>query len=170
MADEKTAENEVQKPKSKLPIKMILIIAGVMLMEVGTIVTVKMMNKTDVAKATDEISQTEELQGKKLEEVALAEQTVDNYTVGKTKMVVSLEIVATVESEQKEELAKQVERHKNEIMNAVREVVASAEPSQIKDPKVEVIRRQLKAQIETIVGEGMIKEIITPSWSSYMAE
>jgi len=169
MPDEKPKEQEIQAPKSKLPLKTIIIILGVLLLEAGTIsfFFVVKGGQPKNAEATGPIEQTDDNPNKDLTEVVLAEGSVDNYTGGRSKIVVTLEIAAKVQITQKENLDKAVDDHKKEIMNTVRIIVSSAQPVEIKDPKVQVIKKQLHAEMEKIIGEGLIEEILLPVWQTY---
>ena len=164
--------SEVQKLKSKLPIKTLIIILAIVLMEAGTITFFFVAKGTpDAAQATDPIAQTQELPNKTLAEVILAENTsVDNYIGGSTKIVVTFEVAAKVEADDKKPLEIKVNEHSKEILNSVRVVVSSVTPEQIKDPKLQVIKRELLAAIELTVGKELIKEILLPTWSTYTAD
>ena len=169
MAEQMPVAAEEQKPKSKLPIKTLLIILGVLLLEGGTIF-VFMVSKggPQPAEATDPVAETEETQNNLLAEVSLVEDfSVDNYVGGKTRIVVTMEISAKVEKSNQEKLQLLVDENKKEIMDSIRTLVASAQPDQIKDPKKQVMKREIKIGVEKIIGEGLIERILTPAWQSY---
>lgn len=67
MAEEALATEEEQKPKSKLPLKMILIVAGVLLLEGGVVSMFWVMKGgPDPAEATSPIEGTHEIPSKGL--------------------------------------------------------------------------------------------------------
>ncbi|MBN1846412.1 MAG: hypothetical protein JW810_12055 [Sedimentisphaerales bacterium] len=172
MAEETPVSPEEQKKKSKLPLKTIIIIVGVLLMEGGTI-SMFMVFKGGPAPAegTDPISDTAQVQTKECAEVVLAEDfSVDNYIGGKTRLVINMRICAKVDKAKAAELEPLVEGHKTEIMDAVRTLVSSAQPDQIKDPKLQVIKREIKTGVEKIIGEGLLDEILVSNWQSYTAD
>jgi flagellar basal body-associated protein FliL len=85
--------------------------------------------------------------------------------------MVTLEVAAKVESEQKDQLEAEVKDHSKEILNTIRIVVAGADPLDIKqDPKLQVIKRDIKTGVENIVSEGLIQEILIPVWQPYSDE
>ena len=173
MPEEGAEKNEVQKDKPKLPIKTILIVVGVLLLEATIISMFFVMkgNSPAPAEATDPIEQTQESPTENLAEVILIEDaSVDNYVGGKTKIIVTLQVAAKVENSNKEKLTTRVTEHKNEIMNTVRVVVSSATPTEIRDPKIQVIKRQIQVEIEKTIGEGLIKEVLLPVWTTYVAD
>jgi len=166
-------KEEVQKEKPKFPKKTILIVLGVLLLEGSTIALFVMLKGGEPAPAaaTDPIEQTQQSLSDNLAEVVLIENaSVDNYVGGKTKMIITLQVAAKVESANKDKLDAKVKEHKNEIMNTARVVVSSATPTEIRDPKIQVIKRQLQVEIEKTIGEGLIKEVLLPVWSTYVAD
>jgi flagellar basal body-associated protein FliL len=173
MPEESVEKKEVQKDKPKLPIKTILIVLGVLLLEGGTISLFFVVKggKPLPAAATDPIEQTQQSPSENLAEVVLIEDaSVDNYVGGKTKIIVTLQVAAKVEIANKDKLDAKVKEHKNEIMNTIRVVVSSAKPTEIRDPKIQVIKRQMHVEIEKIIGEELIKEVLLPVWTTYVAD
>ena len=102
-------------------------------------------------------------------EVVLAKDyKVVNYTVGRSRMMITMEVAAKVKSEQKEQLEAEVKEYNKEILNAIRIVVAGANPDDIKrDPRLQVIKRDIRTGVENIVSEGLVKEILIPVWQPY---
>ncbi len=172
MAEDAPVTPEEQKAKSKLPLKTILIILAVLLLEGGTI-TVFMVLKggPTAAEGTNPIEGDTQVDLKEFAEVTLADSfNVDNYMGGKTRLVITMEVCAKVAKEKGDEFKAIVEAHKTEIKDTIRSFVASAHPDQIKDPKLQVIKREIQTSVEKIVGEGMIQEILVSSWQSYTAD
>jgi flagellar basal body-associated protein FliL len=172
MAEETPAKDDIQKEKRKLPLKAMLILLSVMLLE-GAAVSVFFVMKggPKPAEGSDPIAETEKNVNNDYAEVMLVQDfQVDNYMAGRSRMIVTLEVAAKVESINKEKLEQSVSGHSKEILNAVRVLVSSAQPDQIKDPKLEVIKRKVKNCVEEIVGEGMIQEILMPIWQTYVAD
>ncbi len=171
MPEEAAESAEVQKPKSKLPIKAILIVLGVILLEAGTVTFFKVINKPKVSEGSSAIEDNKDLPNEDIVEVVLVEQqSVDNYTGSNTKYVVTLDVVAKVKSENQEKLTGQIGKHSKEIMNSVREVISGAQLVEIKDPHTEVIRRSILSRVEEIIGDGMIESIMTPAFTSYASD
>ena len=172
MAEEAPVTPEEQKTKPKLPLKTIIIILAVLLLEGGTI-TVFMVSKggPTPAEGTNPIEGDTQVDLKEYAEVTLAESfNVDNYMGGKTRLVITMEVCAKVTKEKGDEFKGLVEAHKTEIKDTIRTLVASAQPDQIKDPKLQVIKREIQTSVEKIVGEGVIQEILVSSWQSYTAD
>lgn len=172
MADEAQKE-ELQKPKSKVPIKTFIILLLVFLLEGGAISFFFIMKGgPKPAEGTNPIDETVENESEHYAEILLAEGfQVDNYKLGRSRMVVTLEVAAKVDSADREKLALAVEEHRKEILSTIRELVSDAQPDQLKDPKLEVIKRETRTAVEEIVsGEGLIKEILFPVWQTFVAD
>ena len=172
MAEEAPVTSEEQKAKSKLPLKTILIILAVLLLE-GSTITVFMVFKggPKPAEGTNPIEGEAQVEQKEYAEVILAENfSVDNYMGGKTRLVINMEVCAKVVREKEKEFEGLVDSHETEIRDAIRTLVSSSQPDQIKDPKLQVIKREIKTGVEKIVGEGLIQEILVSSWQSYTAD
>jgi len=172
MAEETPVKDEIQQTKGKLPLKAMIILLAVMLLE-GAAVSVFFVMKggPKPAEGSDPIAETEKSVNNNYAEVMLVQDfQVDNYMAGRSRMIVTLEVAAKVESADKEKLTMSVDEHRKEILNSVRVLISSAQPDQIKDPKLEVIKRKIKSGIEEIVGEGTIQEILMPVWQTYVAD
>ena len=172
MAEEAPVTPEEQKTKSKLPLKTILIILAVLLLEGGTI-TIFMVSKggPSPAEGTNPIAGDTQIDQKEYAEVILAESfNVDNYMGGKTRLVITMEVCAKVAKDKGEDFKGLVDSHKTEIKDTIRTLVASTQPDQVKDPKLQVIKREIQTGVEKIIGEGLIQEILISSWQSYPAD
>jgi len=170
MAKEIPATSEEQKSKPKLPLKALIIILGVVLLEGGTFMGVKLYyGGPRPAQGTSPIDITQEAPGKVMAEVSLVKEfQVDNYMRGgRSRIMITLDVVAKVEEKNKEKLNQEVEKHSNEILNSVRVLISSTHPEDIKDPKLQVIQREIKTGVEQIVGDGLVEEILLPRWQAY---
>jgi flagellar basal body-associated protein FliL len=168
MAEE--IKTEEQKPKGKLPLKTILVIAGVVLMEGGTIAVLKMTQKPLPVEASEPIVQVPENPNKDSAEIALADGSVDNYVSGRSFIRVTLEVHAKVKKDKQQQLTDMVTTHKTEVRDQIRYLVSSSQPEDLRDPKLQVIKRQIKSDIEKIVGDGMVEDILLPVWQLYAME
>ncbi|MBN2063933.1 MAG: hypothetical protein JW745_03945, partial [Sedimentisphaerales bacterium] len=110
---EKAAE-DLQKTKKKLPIKVIIIVAAVLVMEVGTILFMKSMNKPEVVEGdTAAIDQTAVIPSIAESEIVIVdEMSVDNWTTGKIKYVVNFSAAIKVEDGVKDAVIAKIAQHK----------------------------------------------------------
>jgi len=174
MAEQKQVPSkDEQKPKRKLPIKTLIIILGVLLLEGGTI-GVFMAFKggpSEAGASSDPIVDTQNPEQQKMAEVVLAEDfTIDNYTGGRSRIVIRCGVAAKVSLENQPKLKELVTTHQTEIKDTIRTLVSSAQPDHLQDPQKEVIKREIKTGMEEIIGEGLIDEILLPDWTSYRQE
>ena len=174
MAEQNQApKKDEQKPKGKLPIKTIIIILGVLLLEGGTI-GVFMAFKggpSEAGASSDPIVDTQDPEQKQMAEVVLAEDfTIDNYTAGRSRIVIRCSVAAKVSQENQVKLQDLVTSHQTEIKDTIRTLVSSAQPDHLRDSKKQVIKREIKTGMEEIIGEGLIEEILLPDWQSYQQE
>ena len=125
----------------------------------------------DPAEATSPIEDTKEIPSKGFAEVVLAESfQIDNYMQGRTRTMVTLEVYGRVEKAKFDELTELAGDHSKELRDRIRTLISSAQPNDLKDPNLEVIKRMIKDAAEKIIGEGLIDEILLPKWSSVTAE
>lgn len=169
----KTPTGEEQKPKRKLPMKTLLLVLGVVLLEGGTI-AVFMAFKGGPAHAEagghTPIMPTVTPSQEMVEVVLVQDFRVGNYVAGRSQITVTLEVTAKVDKSKEAELVARVTKHKTEIKDTIRTLIASAEPSNLKDPKLQVVKREIKAGLEKIVGEGLLDEILLPVWRTFSQE
>jgi flagellar basal body-associated protein FliL len=173
MADEAPDAQE-QKPKPKVSLKMMLVIGAVFVLEAGIICAVFMMKDPAPSEATSAIEGTQEQPRDDLAEIQIAEPfQVENYTRGNARTMITLEVWATYIKPDPEEEVDQdaptieelITTHRSSICDRIRMRVASANQNELKDPKLEVVKRIIKSDIGEIIGEGMVENILLPKWS-----
>ena len=173
MADE-TPNAQEQKPKGKLSLVMILVIGGVMLLEAGVICMVFILKDPAPSDATSAIEGTQEKPRDDLCEIQVAESfQVENYTRGNARTMITLEVWATYKKPDPEEevdenmptVEELITTHRSSICDRIRMRVASADTNELKDPKLEVIKRIIKSDIGELIGEGKLEDILLPKWS-----
>jgi flagellar basal body-associated protein FliL len=74
-------------------------------------------------------------------------------------------IVATTKGEFEEQVKKKVAERGNLIRDKVRTIIAESDPDKLgggSEPGLETLRRQVKYQLDEIVGEGLIDEVLVP--------
>jgi flagellar basal body-associated protein FliL len=74
-------------------------------------------------------------------------------------------IVATSKAESEEVVKKKIADRGNLIRDRVRTIIAESDPEKLgggSEPGLETLRRQVKFQLDEIVGEGLIDEVLVP--------
>ena len=167
MADDKTATNEEQKPKKQLPIKTIIVIAVVMLLEGAVFMVVSSMSEPKVAEAGEPIAKTDDTLDLNTAELVITDKmSVDNWVLGSARTIVTLQVVASTKKDKLAILTPIIEENKNQIRDRIISLVGRAQPDSIRDPDRQVLKREIKAAIEAIIGEGLIDEVLLPEYSS----
>ena len=167
------ASEEEQKAKPKIPLKTILLIVGVMVMEGGTIIGFKVAHegKMKPSQATDPISQTETRQESNLGELLLCENvTVDNYVSGRARTIITVGVGVRVDKQQQEKVAKLAESNSILIKDRIVSLIGAAKPDELRDPDHQVLRRKVKAQLDEIIGPGQIHEVLISDWQSFVQD
>ena len=172
MAEDTTASPEEQKPQKKLPLKTILIVIAVLLMEGATITIVKVFFAgPSSADAANVIEDTTETPNVDMAEVILAEDFVANKYVGtKARIIVNMDVSAKVEKVNQKKLETLVTEHKTEILDTIRTLVSGADAEHIRDSQLQVIKREIKTGVEKIVGPDLVDEILLPGWQPYASD
>jgi len=82
-------------------------------------------------------------------------------------------IVAATRSEFEEKVKKIVADRGNLIRDRVRTIIAQSDPEKLgggSEPGLETLRRQVKYQLDEIVGEGLIDEVLVPKCIPFRAD
>ena len=163
---------DLQTPKKKLPIKIIIIVLVAMILEAGVLMVVmKSGDPEEVEGDTAPIDPTAKIVDAPESELMVVDDlNVDNWTTGKTKYVVNFSVAIKVDDALKEKMTEKLTQHQSEIKQILGKIVGKAEPAMLKDPERIVIARQMKAELDAIIGEEVIIELIIPTWSAMPVE
>ena len=172
MADDAHTSAEEQSPKSKFNLKMILIMAGVLLLEGGVISLIFIMKEPAPAEASEPIGPTADTVIQNAGELELiSDFVVNNFVQGANKRImVTINVVVTYEKDEEDpakqtKLEKLIAQHQGKIKDRIRSRIAEAAVTDLKDPKLEVIKRVIKSDIEGIIGQDLIEDILMPLFS-----
>jgi flagellar basal body-associated protein FliL len=101
---------------------------------------------------------------KKVVEIELLTFRAPNKQSGRTFIYdVSMFVVAKGENEQV--VTEAIKDRKNLISDRIRTIIAQTDPEKLgggSEPGLETLRRQVKYQLDQIVGEGLIDEVLVP--------
>lgn len=89
------------------------------------------------------------------------------------RYIYDMSISVQVKSENEEKVKDKVKGRDALIKDRVRTIVAQIDPDKLaggSEPGLETLRRQIKSQLEIIVGEGMIEEVLVPSCTPFRAD
>jgi flagellar basal body-associated protein FliL len=95
-----------------------------------------------------------------------------NKLTGRTYLY-DVKIKAIVKTEFEERVKDSLSSNEGLIKDRVRTIIAQSDPEKLggaKEPGLETLRRQVKHQLDDIIGEGMIDEVIVPSCIGFRAD
>ncbi len=97
-------------------------------------------------------------------ELLAVEFRAPNKKTGKT-FLYDVAIYVSVKGEKMEETKKMLEQRKALITDRVRTIIAQSDPERLgggSEPGLETLRRQVKYQLDEILGEDVIDEVLVP--------
>jgi flagellar basal body-associated protein FliL len=171
MADENTnaaeAPSDGGKPKSKM--KKLIVIGGLMLVE-GIVIFagVKFLGgsptESEAQEMPAEVSNMEQLLediGRETE-LEIAKISAYNNRPG-NQMVYNLTVSCRVNTDVKEKAESLLELRSMTIQDRIQKVIRNADPQFMTEPGLETIRRQIKFELDQILGtDALINEILIP--------
>ena len=80
------------------------------------------------------------------------------------KMVVQCSVAAKPETDQCNELKKQVKKQERRIKDQVRHAICSVAIEDLRDPQLTMVKRDIKQSVCQVVGEGIVRDILIPEW------
>lgn len=95
-----------------------------------------------------------------------------NHRTG-TTFIYEVDIAAMTHAEFEEQLKKAFSDHGNLIRDRIRTIIASSDPEKLggkSEPGLETLRRQVKFQLDDVVGEGLIDEVLIPRCIPFRAD
>jgi hypothetical protein len=95
-----------------------------------------------------------------------------NKMTGRTYLY-DVKIKAIVKTEFEDRVKDSLSSNEGLIKDRIRTIIAQSDPEKLggaKEPGLETLRRQVKHQLDDIVGEGMIDEVIVPSCIGFRAD
>jgi flagellar basal body-associated protein FliL len=105
---------------------------------------------------------TSKIDKKKAVEVQIVDFRAPNKQSGRT-FLYDVTIFAVTKGEYKERVEVSIKEHEALIKDRVRTIIAQMDPEKLgggSEPGLETLRRQVKYQLDEIVGEGMIDEVL----------
>lgn len=105
-------------------------------------------------------------------EMPLVEFRAPNKLTGRT-LLFDVSIFISVKKTDEEAVKASVEQRKALIMDRVRTIIAQSDPERLgggSEPGLETLRRQVKYQLDQILGEGVVQEVIVPRCIPFRAD
>jgi len=105
-------------------------------------------------------------------EIVAIEMRAPNKLSGRT-FLYDVSIYVSVKNSNLETVKSALEARKALISDRVRTIIAQSDPSKLdggKEPGLETLRRQVKYQLDEMVGPGLIDEVLVPRCIPYRAD
>jgi flagellar basal body-associated protein FliL len=109
---------------------------------------------------------------KRTVEMAILEFRAINKVSGRT-LLFDVSIYASVKGDHEEAVKKTIADRKALITDRVRTIIAQSDPEKLgggSEPGLETLRRQVKFQLDEIIGEGMVDEVLVPRCIPFRAD
>jgi flagellar basal body-associated protein FliL len=105
-------------------------------------------------------------------EINVVEFRAPNKQSGRT-FVYDVSIFAVAKQENEEKVKGAIDKRSRLIQDRVRTIIAQSDPEKLgggSEPGLETLRRQVKYQLDEIVGEGLIEEVLVPRCIPFRAD
>ena len=109
---------------------------------------------------------------KKLIEINIVDFKAPNTQNGR-RYIYDVSMVATARGEHEQKVRDVIKEREALIKDRVRTIVAQMDPEKLgggSEPGLETLRRQVKYQLDEIIGDGMIDEVLVPKCIPFRAD
>lgn len=89
------------------------------------------------------------------------------------RYIYDLSVSALVQADHEEKVKGKVKARDALVKDRVRTIIAQLDPDKLgggSEPGLETLRRQIKTQLEIILGDGMIEEVLVPNCTPFRAD
>ena len=176
MADEE-ANNSGNAAKKKLPMKLIIIIAVVMIVEGALFGAIYFVFGEKPPAVSAQTKLEEDAQAEKLDEVEvlLIGDKFQNTRQGAQSYLYDATIYVVVLRRDQEFIQKQIEENPGRISEEITEIFARAEPAQLNEPDKLTLKRQIKERCEKRFGRDeeqkpYVRDVVISNWKRFSAD
>jgi flagellar basal body-associated protein FliL len=147
-------------------IEAVVLLVGIWIFKGSTPKTAQGADKIEgvTKNAEGEIVAAPDTDKKRPVEIPVADFRALNRRSGQT-FLYDVSIVASTKAEYEEQVKKKIADRGNLIRDRIRTIIAESDPDKLgggSEPGLETLRRQVKYQLDEIVGEGLIDEVLVP--------
>lgn len=158
--DAKGQDQDSASKKGKL--KPLIIVLALMLGEgVGIFVLMRFVNpEPEPVMANDVPEEVDPFEARA--EVFICEAQATNSREGRTR-IYHIELSAIVVTENVDMVENFVQVREKSILDRVQTIIRSADPQDLADPSLQVMKRQLKFELNNLVGSDLLEEVLIPN-------
>ncbi len=168
MPPENEQANAPKPAGKKLPVKSMMIILVIMLLEGGLLAfwmaTVKPESAVG-ALAGDEAGPPAEATG----EALIVEDRVSNMRSGRLYLY-DIKICIEVDSKDIEAVKKQLDKRDAYVRDNIRTVFAQADPQYLEEPELQTMKRKIHEILEEVLGEESVKRVMFAKYIRYLGQ
>ena len=174
MAEEQNKKDAVEAPKKSLPIKTIIVLAGVVVVEAVAICGAFLIaGKPADVQAQGALPDAEADANRLVEELVL-EKKFQNTKTGRT-YVYDTQIYVVVKQKHREQVARYIEQMQAQIASDIATIFRRAEPTHLLEPTLGTLKRMIKASLDEKIGrddEGhpIIQKVLITKFSQFRAD
>jgi flagellar basal body-associated protein FliL len=163
-----TADKNEQTPKRKPPLRSILILVVIMLVEAGIFggLMVAMRPKEAGGAEHEHALPTQPVDTSV--ELKLDQFRAPNFQTGAT-VFYDMSIHLKVDVVSKELVGGLIEKHKAMLGDRLRAIVAEAEPRYFSETQLTTLKARIQAMMDSVIGEGLVKEVLIPECMPFRA-
>ncbi|MDX2018342.1 MAG: flagellar basal body-associated FliL family protein [Planctomycetota bacterium] len=160
--------------KSKPPIKTIAIVAVIMIVEAAAVFMLAGMTGKAPEAQAHTIDAGKAAEAEASVEIKLLDEKFQNMSQGRT-WIWDVSIALKVKKKHEEVVKKAVEARQSEIKETVSLLFRRATPTQLREPGLETLNRQLSAALDKIIGteaegESRIERVLVPKCRGFQTD
>ncbi|MEM1209892.1 MAG: hypothetical protein AAF586_04440 [Planctomycetota bacterium] len=171
MPDDNAPANE---PKKGLPIKTIVAVAAVLLIEAIAISAVFILSQGPEAVVADEAAVDAAAEGERPVEHMVVADKFQNTRTGRAYLY-DTEVYIVVKNKHLGDVVERIDLMRARVSTDIAEIFRKAEPSHLLEPELATLRRQIRAALTERLGydadgETLVMEVVIPRCKQYRAD
>ena len=153
------AKNEQAPKPAKRPMRSIMILVVIMVVEAGIFGALMMAMRPHEAGGAQSEQALPSQPVDTSVEIKLDDFRAANYQTGAT-IFYDLTIHLRVDLVSKERVNELIEKHKATIRDRLRSIVQESEPRYFTETHLTTLKGRIQAMLDAVIGEGMVKEVL----------
>ena len=88
----------------------------------------------------------------------------ENWYSWRRCVAVEFSVFAKAQEDGNKQLADLVDKHRSQLTDDIRAVVAGVEPEALRDPELVLVKHEVQDCLDDVVGKGLVAEVLVPVW------
>lgn len=173
MADNKDKRNaaEAQPPARKLPVKTLILVGALLAIQLSVVGALFVMMGGPEEASADAAVPDPVMLAQQPREVHVATGKFPNSRTGRT-FVYDTEVYIVVAEKHRQKVTELIENNRAQITEDLREIISRADRSQLTEPTLATVKRQLKARFDTRIGadedgKPIVREVVMNKFTEF---